>query len=154
MTDTQAAELIHLADEDSSVVVRVLGRLEPGVLLYHDLLRAEIIVESAFAKGELPVPLRREDLDDWEQALEALAAEQNILWMGYSDPNIKIEFDDDSSYLGITVTDAAASATSISIAVDPPDDWLRRHRARLQLVRDTWPCETIETSYGSVMWRT
>jgi hypothetical protein len=81
MSEAGAVELIRLADEENSVIVRVLGRFSPGVLTFHDHFRVEIIVDSGFARGQIDASLSRHDLDDWEQALEGLHAGQSVRWM-------------------------------------------------------------------------
>ncbi|MFJ4382288.1 DUF5959 family protein, partial [Streptomyces albidoflavus] len=57
MSEGSAVDLIHLADEGSSLLVRVLGRHMSGVLSWHDFLDVEIVVTSGFAQGRLEVCL-------------------------------------------------------------------------------------------------
>ena len=155
MADAGPVELIRFADEENSVVVRVLGRLEPGILAYHDYLRAEIVVHSGFARGRLDVPLSRRDLDDWERALEALGAGRSVRWMEDGrNPEIQVERTDDSEYVEVVVIDPVMWMTSVRVAVCLSDGWLTDQCDRLQLVRETWPSEVIETSYGARTWRT
>lgn len=155
MPEASSVELIRFVDEENSVVVRVLGRFSPGVLTFHDHFRAEIVVNSGFARGQLDTPLSRSDLDDWERALDALDAGQSVRWMedGHN-PEIQVERTEDSPYVDVVVIDPVMSMTSVRVAVRLPDGWLADHRDRLQQVRRSWPSEVIETSYGALTWRT
>ncbi|WP_200208774.1 DUF5959 family protein [Micromonospora coerulea] len=155
MSEARPVELIRLADEENSVIVRVLGRLEPGILAHHDYLRAEIVVHSGFARGQLAAPLARHDLDDWERALDVLEAGQSVRWMDDGrNPEIQVERTDNFQYVEVVVIDPVMSMTSVRLAVCLPDGWLADLRDRLQLVRRTWPSEVIETPYGALAWRT
>lgn len=155
MPEPSPVELIRFADEENTVIVRVLGRFSPGVLTFHDHLRAEIVVNSGFARGQLDTPLSRDDLDDWERALGALDAGESVRWMNDGrNPEIQVERTDDSDYLEVAVIDPVMSMTSVRVAVRPASGWLTDHRDRLQLVRRTWPSEVIRTSYGALTWRT
>ena len=106
MVEASAVDLIRFADQQTSVIVRVLGRLHPGILAYHDDLRMEISVCSGFARGQLEAPLSRRHLDEWEQALSALEAGQNIQWMNDGrNPEIQVEPADDAPCVDVLVTD-------------------------------------------------
>ncbi|MFE9959335.1 DUF5959 family protein [Micromonospora sp. NPDC005299] len=155
MSEAGPVELIRLADEENSVIVRVLGRLEPGNLTFHDYFRAEIVVDSGFARGQLGTPLSRDDLDDWERTVDALEAGQSVRWMEDGrNPEIQVERTDEADYVEVVVIDPVMSMTSVRVAVCLPDGWLTDHRDRLQLVRRTWPSEVNKTSYGALTWRT
>jgi hypothetical protein len=52
------------------------------------------------------------------------------------------------------VIDPVMSMTSVRVAVCLLDGWLDDHRDRLQLVRQTWRSEVMETSPGTLTWRT
>jgi hypothetical protein len=155
MPEAGPVELIRFADDENSVIIRVLGRFSPGVLTFHDHLRAEIVVKSGFACGRLDTPLSRDDLDDWERALGALETGDSVNWMDDGrNPEIQVERTDISNYVEVTVIDPVMSMTSVRVAVHMADGWLTDHRDRLQLVRQTWPTEVVETSYGALTWRT
>ncbi|MCX4596749.1 DUF5959 family protein [Streptomyces sp. NBC_01549] len=81
MAEDSSVDLIRLADGESSLEVRVLGRTLPGVLTLHDHLDAEIVVTSGFAQGRLDVCLAPEDLNSWSQVLGELAAGRDAVWM-------------------------------------------------------------------------
>jgi hypothetical protein len=155
MSEASAVDLVRFVGEESSVVVRVCGRLKPGILAYHDYLRAQIVVDSGFARGQVEMPLSRRDLDDWQRALDEIGAGHGALWPeGGRGPEIHVEATDTSEWIDVVVSDPVASMTSISVALCLPDDWLADHRQRLELVRRTWPSEVVETSYGGLTWRT
>lgn len=154
MSETDAVELIRLADEANSVIVRVLGRYGPGVLQLHDCLKAEIVVHSGFARGRLDVPLLADDLDAWGRALDALASWQSVRWMDDGrNPEVAVDTKEGSRYVTVTVTDSACSATSTRLAVRLADDWVSDHRERLRHVRAAWPSEVVTTDLGFLTWR-
>ncbi len=129
MVEASAVDLIRFADEQTSVIVRVLGRLHPGILAYHDYLRMEISVCSGFARGQLEAPLSRRHLDEWEQALGALEAGQDIQWMDDGrNAEIQVEPADDAPCVDVVVTDPVESLSSIRVTVCLPDDWLTDRR--------------------------
>src|SRR5579859_53687 len=139
MPEAGDVDLIRFAGEDSSVIVRVLGRLNPGILETHDYLRAEMVVHSGFARGQVETPLSRRDLDDWQRALDAIDAGGSVRWPeGGRGPEIQVERTEDTPWMEIVVADPVVSMTSVSVAICPPDDWLADHLARLELVQRTW----------------
>jgi hypothetical protein len=147
--DPDPIDLVYLADEENSVIVRVLGRMTPGILTLHDYLRAEISVASGFANGQLDCPLAPRDIDGWERLLDQLDDGQSVQWMDDGrNPEIQIERTDDSSYVDVVVLDHAQSVTSIRVAVNLAGDWIADHRDRLRRVRETWPSEVVQTEYG------
>ncbi|MGW7296806.1 MULTISPECIES: DUF5959 family protein [unclassified Streptomyces] len=57
-----------MSDCDNTFRVSVLGRRSPGILPTHDLLDAEVVVESSFVGGHLSVcsyPSDRAVLQEW-----------------------------------------------------------------------------------------
>ena len=94
MTEGSIVDLIRLVDGESGLEVKVLGRTMPGVLTLHDYLDAEIVVTSGFAQGRLNVCLAPDDLDNWSQVLQELAAGRNAVWMDDGrNPEIRFEPD-------------------------------------------------------------
>ncbi|PKV89148.1 DUF5959 family protein [Streptomyces sp. TLI_146] len=91
MTERGPVDLIHLVDEENSVVVRVAGPAF-AVSPWDGCLEVDIVVTSEFAKGHLAgVCLLPEDLDDWAEALELLAVGQPAHWMDDGrNPEIRI----------------------------------------------------------------
>jgi hypothetical protein len=154
MDEGSAGDLIRLADEENSPVVRVLGRTMPGVLTLHDFLDAEIVVTSGFAQGRLEVCLSPDDLDDWSEALGEVAAGRDAVWMddGHN-PEIRFESSDQDGVVVVVVEDVAASGTSVRVPVRLADGWADDHYERLRRVRADWPQEVVQTSPGTYEWR-
>jgi hypothetical protein len=123
-------DLVHLADHENSVVIRVLGRRGPGEI------DAEVVITSTFCNGRLSLCLAPKDLDDWAKALDDLAAGQSICWMtDLRNPEINIEFNTQFSVPLITVEDVQGSGTAMAVPVDLPDGWVEEQRGRLERVR-------------------
>ncbi|MFC9916663.1 DUF5959 family protein [Streptomyces sp. NPDC059862] len=154
MAEGTTVDLIRLGDGESSLGVRVLGRTMPGVLPWHDFLDAEIVVTSGFAQGRLEVCLAPDDLDGWAQALGALAAGRDVVWMDDGrNPEIRFEPSGQSGVAVVVVTDAVGSGTSVRVPLRLADGWADEHYERLQHVRVSWPQEVVETSPGAYEWR-
>ncbi|GAA0267255.1 DUF5959 family protein [Cryptosporangium japonicum] len=154
MDEGSAADLIRLADEESSVVVRVLGRTMPGVLTLHDHLDAEIVVLSGFARGRLEVCLAPNDLDDWADVLGEAAAGRNAVWMDDGrNPQIGLDVSDEDGFIVVSVEDVAVSGTSVRIPVRLSDGWADDHHERLRRVRAVWPREVESPFPGAYQWR-
>ncbi|MDX3690691.1 DUF5959 family protein [Streptomyces europaeiscabiei] len=81
-TEDGQLELISLADEENSVVVRVVGPTTPG-LPWDGCLDVDIVVAGEFANGHLKeVCLLPEDLENWGgEALDLLAEGRPVEWM-------------------------------------------------------------------------
>ncbi|MFB8173849.1 DUF5959 family protein [Kitasatospora purpeofusca] len=148
-------DLIKLSDGDNSVRVHVLGRRGAGVLPVHDLLDAEIIVESSFIGGHLSICFYLSDLEEWSLALDALGAGQNVEWLDSGNgPVIRIELpDDDHDVPVVFVEDASGSGASATIPIVLGDGWIEEQREHLREVVRTWPSEVLKTSPGAYEWR-
>ncbi|WP_329562742.1 DUF5959 family protein [Kitasatospora sp. NBC_01266] len=146
--------LIHLADHDNSVVVRVLSRHAPGVLQGHDWLNAEVIVASSFANGRRAFLLFPENLASWAAALDTLAGGQDVLWLddGHT-PEFRVELNNQFACPAITVEDTPGCGVSVCVPVDVPDGWIDDLRSSLQQVLETWPSEVEKTGPGVYQWR-
>ncbi|MFE8015885.1 DUF5959 family protein [Streptomyces antibioticus] len=154
MAEGSTVDLIRLADGESSLEVRVLGRTMPGVLTLHDYLDAEIVVTSGFARGRLDVCLAPQDLDSWSQVLGELAAGRDAVWMDDGrNPGIRFEWSGQDGVAVFVVEDMAASRTSVRVPVRLAGGWADEHRERLHRVRAAWPQEVVETSPGAYEWR-
>lgn len=154
MVQDGAVDLIHLADGENALLVRVLGRHRPGVLPWHDFLDAEIVVRSGFVQGRLDVCLSPDDVELWARALPALAVGHDVCWMDDGrNPEIRIEPDGRSGGAVIVVEDAAASGTSVQVPVLLADGWAEGQYERLRRVRAAWPREVVQTSSGACTWR-
>ncbi|MFJ8807632.1 DUF5959 family protein [Streptomyces sp. NPDC102490] len=139
-----------MADEESSFVVRVLGRTMPGVLTLPDFLDAEIIVTSGFAQGRLEVCLAPDDLDGWSEALGEVAAGRDAAWMDDGrNPEIRLESTDQDGVVVVAVEDVAASGASVCVPLRLADGWVDDHYERLWRVRAKWPQEVAQTSPGA-----
>jgi Family of unknown function (DUF5959) len=122
--------VIHLADHENSVVIRVLGRRGP------DELDAQVIIESSFCNGQLGLCLSSKDLHDWAKALDDLAAGRSVCWMtDLRNPEINIDFNTQFSVPLVTVEDVQGSGTAMAVPVDLPDGWVDEQRGRLDRVR-------------------
>ncbi|MFI1205639.1 DUF5959 family protein [Streptomyces sp. NPDC020883] len=130
MVEGKAVELIHLADHENSVVVRVLGRRDSGEL------DAEVVIASTFCNGRLGLCLAPKDVEDWANALDGLAAGRSICWMtDVRNPEINIEFNTQFSVPLITVEDVQGSGTAMAVPVDLSDGWVEEQRRYLERVR-------------------
>ncbi|MFD3559395.1 DUF5959 family protein [Streptomyces sp. NPDC058686] len=147
MTEHGPVELVHLADKENSVIVRVVGATSVG-LSGGGCLIAEIVVASEFANGRLAeVYLLSDDLDDWAEALDLLAAGRPVSWMDDGrNPEIRIELKgpyisqgETLNAVEVEVRDASVSLTSVRVLVRLPDDWVDAHRRRLEQVHMAWP---------------
>jgi hypothetical protein len=147
MTKHGPVDLIHLADEENSVIVRVAGPTT-GVLPWDGCLDVDIVVASEFANGHLTeVCLLPEDLDDWAEALELLAEGQPVRWMD-DGRNPEMRITPEGPYISrgevlnaieVVVRDTTVSLTSVCVLVRLPADWVDAQRVRLAQVRATWP---------------
>jgi hypothetical protein len=154
MDEGSAGDLIRLTDEESSFVVRVLGRTMPGVLTLHDFLDAEIVVTSSFAQGRLEVCLAPVDLDGWSDALGEVTAGRDAVWMDDGrNPEIRLESSDQDGVVVVAVGDVAASGASVCVPIRLADGWVDDHYERLRRVRANWPQEVLQTSPGAYEWR-
>ncbi|MFF2383415.1 DUF5959 family protein [Streptomyces sp. NPDC058108] len=153
MAEGSSVDLIRLADGESGLEVRVLGRTMPGVLTLHDYLDAEIVVTSGFAQGRLDVSLAQDDLDSGAQVLGELAAVLGAVWMddGRS-PEIRFEPSGQDGVAVFVVRDPAASGTSVRVPVRLAGGRVDEHHERLHGVRAAWLQEVVETSLGAYEW--
>ncbi|MEV0735691.1 DUF5959 family protein [Streptomyces sp. NPDC050549] len=148
-------ELIHLSDGDNSFRVRVLGRRMPGVLPLHDLLDAEVVIESGFVNGRLDMSLFPHDLDGWSHALDALVTGRDVCWMGDDrSPAIRLQsLNEEHKTPAVHVEDVARSSISVFLPLALEDGWIDDQRKLLQMVRREWPSEVLRTSPGAYEWR-
>lgn len=150
MTKLGPVDLIRLADEENSVVVRVTGPTI-GVLPWDGCLDIDIVVASEFATGNLTeVCLLPEDLDHWAEALELLAQGQPVHWMD-DGRNPEIRITPKGPYISrgevlnaievVVVRDTPVSLASVCVLVRLPADWVDAHRVQLAQVQAAWPFE-------------
>ncbi|MET9603417.1 DUF5959 family protein [Streptomyces sp. NPDC006459] len=136
-------DLIRLGAGDSGVRLRVLGRHRPGRSAYHDHLDAEVVVASGFANGRLRLRLSPEDLDDWGAALGELGAGRDVRWLRGTEIRVEADRRFSVPVPVVTVTDEAASASSVRVWLDVGDGWVEELRRRYLRVRETWPNEVV-----------
>ncbi|MGW2836422.1 DUF5959 family protein [Streptomyces sp. NPDC001493] len=148
-------ELIGLSDGDNSFSVRVLGRRSPGVLHLHDLLDAEVLVTSGFVSGRLAMALRPSDLESWGRALDRLSAGQDICWRDADhSPEIRIHpHHEEHETVAVRVEDLGSSCVSVFIPLCLEEGWIDEQRRLLAQVRQEWPSEVLESSWGVHEWR-
>ncbi|MFJ3876741.1 DUF5959 family protein [Streptomyces sp. NPDC090077] len=148
-------DLIHLADPDSSVRVRVLGRNRPGDTPYNDHLDAELVITSAFAGGRLGLRLSPEAVDDWSAALDELTDGQAVRWTAMGDTEVRIEVDRRFSAPRpvVTVDDGGESGVSVRVVLDPGAGWVDELREQLGRVRQRWPNEVVTTPRPRGYWQ-
>ncbi|MFE4337500.1 DUF5959 family protein [Streptomyces sp. NPDC056831] len=148
-------ELISLSDGNNSFRVRVLGRRSPGVLHLHDLLDAEVLVTSGFVSGRLAMALRPSDLASWARALDRLSAGQDICWRDDDhSPEIRIQpYNEEHETVAVRVEDLGSSCVSVFIPLCREEGWIDEQRRLLAQVRQEWPSEVLESSWGVYEWR-
>ncbi|MBW8738224.1 DUF5959 family protein [Streptomyces sp. NBC_01538] len=148
-------DLVGLSDGDNIFRVRVLGRRNPGILPAHDLLDAEVVIETSFISGRLSICFYPSDLEAWSSTLDALEAGNGSDWLDTGNgPVISITFSEDDPTLPIVqIEDASGSGASVAIPIAVGNGWIEEQRARLLDVLRAWPSEVRETSPGAYEWR-
>ena len=149
-----SVDLIHLADDENSVVVRVRGRHRPGSLEWHDCLDAEVVVTTGFTSGRLAFCLTPRDLDSWADVLGTLAEGRDAGWLEDDhSPEFRFELNSQYAVPTVIVADASGSGASVCVPVDVQGDWVAVLRSRLAQVLQVWPHETVQSSFGAYEWR-
>ncbi|MFF2522605.1 DUF5959 family protein [Streptomyces liangshanensis] len=148
-------DLVDLSDGDNRVRVRVRGRRAEGILPLHDLLDAEIVVESSFVRGRLRVGLYPADLASWSVVLDSLDRGQDAGWLDQGNgPVVRFEFsDDDRDCPTVLVEDASASGAYVGVPVALEGEWVEEQREHLREVERAWPSEVLVTAPGAYEWR-
>ncbi|MBR7835204.1 hypothetical protein KDL01_18165 [Actinospica durhamensis] len=149
-TTPDSIELIRLGTGAQYLSVIVLGRHTPGVLPLHDMLRAEIVIETGIGTLRLKTTIAPSDIDAWESAIDALAEDEPVSWLGNRCPEIQIGPGDGSGFWHATVSDPAQSGAIVQIPITIDVD---ESRARLTAVQQAYPREVVSTSPGSYEWR-
>ncbi|MGW9596330.1 DUF5959 family protein [Streptomyces chartreusis] len=123
-------DLIHLSDGENSFRVRVLGRRMPGVLPRHDLLDAEVLIESGFVRGRLDLSVFPDDLD-------VLATGRDVCWINNDrSPEIRLQaLNEEHETPAVHVEDVARSCISVILPLSLEDGWIDDQRKLLQQVR-------------------
>jgi hypothetical protein len=144
-------EMLRLEKEGQQLSVVVLGRYSPGLLSpLHDILSAEIIVHTQIGMLRLETTIAPSDVDAWEAALDSLAADEPVSWLGHRSPEIEIGPGDGSGFWHATVSDPAQSGVIVQIPVEIDEDG---NRDRLEALRRAYPLEVVSPSPGTYEWR-
>ncbi|MCZ7462238.1 DUF5959 family protein [Streptomyces sp. WMMC940] len=135
MVEDELGELIHLADPPGTsghvVLLRVLELPSPG----RDFLDCEFVVETETVKGSFPVCVTSDDLDDWEEALGALAGNRFVSWLN-SGRTVQLRIKPLSpGVIGVSVHDGPSSQVTVSLPLFPSAGWIDDQRGRLERVR-------------------
>ncbi|MFJ3996234.1 DUF5959 family protein [Streptomyces parvus] len=128
-------ELIYLADPPGTsghvVSLRVLALPAPG----GDVLDCEFVVETETVKGSFPVYVTSDDLDDWEEALGALAGNRLVSWLN-SGRTVQFKVKPiRPGVIAVSVHDGPSSQVTVSVPLFPATGWIDDQRARLEEVR-------------------
>ncbi|MER7580026.1 DUF5959 family protein [Kitasatospora sp. NPDC097691] len=151
VTEPGAVDLIHLEDAGGDhCIVRVTGRLQPGVLTGHDVLRAEVLAHADFVDARLELYLFPRDLDAWKRELAGLAPGTSAHIGGDRGLSLNLHMQEDRS-LAVTIDDP--DRLSAMLWIRPPENWMDEHHERLEQVRQTWPSEVAETAPMTYEWR-
>lgn len=137
----QPIDLIRLEGDGSSVVLRISGEESRQEAAGSGVLAAEFVVETPFVRGSVRTSVSAADLREWQEALDVLDTGHGIAWReGAAEPGMSIERDDaDGDRARVTVTDAAAFRTAVTVDVPLGDAWFDDAYDRLDLVWKTWP---------------
>ncbi|MFE2201324.1 DUF5959 family protein [Streptomyces amritsarensis] len=142
--------LIDLGDADGNrCVVRVTGRYQPGVLTGHDILQADVMVSASFVDARLELFLFQQDLDTWQRDLTQLAPGNGATIGGDRGLSLDFFMHEDRT-LSLMVQDP--DRMSLALGIGPQETWLQDHHQRLELVRETWPSEVVETAPMTYEW--
>jgi hypothetical protein len=138
MTDGPV-DLVRLEGGGNSVVLRITGTDSAGGGP-DGVLTGVLVVETPFVKGSLDLWVSPRDLREWQEALDALDAGQDIAWRDVArGPALCVERDDDEERARVTVKDTSGSLTSVTVTVPLVDSWFYDAYDRLERVRKTWP---------------
>lgn len=135
-------DLICLAGQGGSVIVRITGRPADPTPADPGSLAGEIVVDTAFGRGSIATSVRAEDLADWQEALDDLDTGQDIIWCeDRPGPEMSIVLDPDDDSAVVTIADGSASPTTLTVTVPLPDEWFDDAYRRLDQVLTTWPAD-------------
>jgi hypothetical protein len=140
MASDRPIDLIRLEGEGNSVIVRITGKQPAQTPTGTDTLVGEILVDTAFVRGNIATWVLPEDLTEWQEALDALDGGGNIGWReGKRATEMFIEFDPDDERAHVTIADRSMSLTTVTVTVALTDDWFDDAYHRLEQVLGTWP---------------
>jgi len=137
-------DLIRLEGEGNSVVLRITGRERRAGLAATgaevEVLAGEFLIETPFVRGSLQAWVLPDELRQWQEALDALDAGQDIAWReGVRGAELHIEREADGERAHVTVRDDSMSLTAVTVTVPLADAWFDDAYQRLELAWKTWP---------------
>ncbi|MET7790071.1 DUF5959 family protein [Streptomyces sp900116325] len=142
--------LIDMGDVDGNrCVVRVTGRAQPGVLTGHDVLHADVLVSASFVDARLELYLIQQDLDTWQHDLAQLVPGKGATIGGDRGLSLHFFMHQDRTW-SLTVQDP--DRITLALGIGQQETWTQDHHQRLDLVRETWPGEVVETTPMAYEW--
>ncbi|MEU1512160.1 DUF5959 family protein [Streptomyces sp. NPDC005811] len=143
MAGSVPRDLIVLADDEgNSVTVTVQGRHPRWAVG----LEAEIVVDTPFVAGRIPLVLSVSKLKGWGDALHRLDAGEDAAWMEWDrGPSIWVRLSGEHDCPEVVVEDESRSMVTVHVPLLPPDGWIADHRRRLHEVTAHWvPMLSVE----------
>ncbi|MFG3123481.1 DUF5959 family protein [Streptomyces sp. NPDC048201] len=143
MSGSSHLELIHLADEEQSVCLRVLGGVGFSGTGQYDALHAEIVISTGFVNGRVELYLNAYELDRWAEVLESVAGGGKAGWLDSGrSPRIMIDpaEETESGCTEVSVYDVTGSQVVVTVPLAHQPDW-GAHRRLLAEVRSRFPLE-------------
>jgi hypothetical protein len=131
-------ELIHLGGEAQYLSVTVLDWYAPGVPSLHDILSAQIVIETGIGTLLLDTTIAPSDVDAWGRAIDSLEQDEPVSWLGNRCPEIEIGPGDGTGFWHATVSDPAQSGMIVQIPVTID---VEESRERLAAVLQAYPRE-------------
>lgn len=142
MPESQAAKLVALADDEQSVVLRVLQGERFSSTDRYDALHAEIVLSSEFINGHIDLYLNSYDLESWSRALDSIESGRKATWLesGRS-PRIIVTPPEisESECMEVSVFDVTGSQIIVTVPIAAPPDWIETHRSMLESIRSQFP---------------
>ncbi|MFJ5262548.1 DUF5959 family protein [Streptomyces sp. NPDC088387] len=133
-------ELIRIEGGGNAITLRITGRDVAQNSGGRDYLNAEFRVEGRFVGGTITSLIDGHDLDEWQQALDALDAGYDIAWCEKSPmPTLFIDLDEHNHGCRVSVREDQGPLTTVSMAMPLSDKWFDDAYRRLDKVRETWP---------------
>ncbi|MGP3982056.1 DUF5959 family protein [Streptomyces sp. KR80] len=132
-------DLIRLEGEGNSVILRITGKVRREGSAA-TVLAGEILVDTPFVRGSITTSVFPEELQQWQEALDALDAGQDIAWSKDTrGPQMFIERDVGEERAHVTIRDNSMSLTTVTVTVPLVDAWFDDAYHRLDLTWQTWP---------------
>ncbi|MCF6525009.1 DUF5959 family protein [Streptomyces sp. JJ36] len=134
--DEASVDLIRLEGEGNSVILRLTDRERHGA---SDVLVGQVLVDTPFVRGSLKIWVFSNELPQWQEALDALDAGDNIGWREEKrGPELFIDRDVENERARVTIRDTAMSLTTVTVTVPLVDEWFDDAYRRLNLTWETF----------------